>query len=368
MRFAPEPKLPHGSVPKTGILLVNLGTPAAPTPAAVRAYLGEFLSDPRVVEIPRLPWWLILHLFILRKRPAESAAKYAKVWTREGSPLAVHTAKQAILLQGYLGARLKSPHVVAWGMRYGQPSVAKALAALREQGCDRVLVVPLYPQYAMSTTASVYDAVFQSLSTLRNVPGLRLVRHFHDHPAYIAALAARVRESWAATSGRPDRLLLSFHGVPKFTLTRGDPYHCECHKTARLLAGALGLRADQVVVTFQSRFGRAEWLQPYTIDTVAQLGKSGVRRLDVFCPGFVSDCLETLEEIGMENRAAFLAAGGKEFNLIPCLNESHPWIEALAQVVVENLHGWAAADWDAKAAADEAAASKARALALGAKT
>lgn len=366
MSFGPEPAHQHGGIPKTGILLVNLGTPAAPEPGAVRAYLKEFLSDPRVVEIPRLPWWLILNLFILRTRPRASAGKYAKIWTKEGSPLAVHTARQATLLQGYLGERLKSPHVVAWAMRYGEPAVGKALSRLREQGCDRVLVLPLYPQYSMSTTGSVYDAVFASVGRMRDVPALRLVKHFHDHPAYITALARAVNAYWEV-NGRPDRLVMSFHGVPKFTLLRGDPYHCECHKTARLLATELGLKPDQYLVAFQSRFGRTEWLKPYTIDTVADLGRRKVKRVDVFCPGFVADCLETLEEIGIENKAAFAQAGGKEFHLIPCLNEGHAWIAALARIAAENLHGWASNEWDAAAASNQAAASKSRALALGAR-
>jgi protoporphyrin/coproporphyrin ferrochelatase len=367
MSFAREPAHQHGSIPRTGILLVNLGTPAAPTPAAVRTYLRQFLSDPRVVEIPRLPWWLILHLFVLRTRPQSSAKKYAQIWTREGSPLAVHTAKQATLLRGYLGERLKSPHVVGWAMRYGEPAVGKALAELRKQGCDRVLVLPLYPQYSMSTTASAFDAVFDALRSMRNVPALRLVKHFHDHPAYISALAKVVNGYWE-TNGRPDRLVLSFHGVPRFTLTRGDPYHCECQATARLLATELGLKPEQYQVTFQSRFGRTEWLKPYTIDTMAALGKRKAGRVDVFCPGFVADCLETLEEIGIENKAAYLKAGGREFHRIPCLNESHGWIEAMARIVVDHLHGWATTQWDANAAAREAAGSKARALAQGAGT
>ena len=366
MPYLPEPEYQHDAIAGTGILLVNLGTPSAPTVMAVRAYLKEFLSDPRVVEIPRLPWWLILNLFILTTRPKQSAKKYAKIWSKEGSPLAVHTAKQASLLKGYLGGRLKTPHAVAWAMRYGNPSIGKALRGLRETGCDRILVLPMYPQYSMSTTASVFDAVFSGIASLRNVPALRLVKHYHDHPAYIAALAKSVGDYWM-TNGRPDKLVMSFHGVPKFTLTRGDPYHCECHKTARMLGEELGLKPEQYVVTFQSRFGRTEWLKPYTMDTVVELGKRKVGRVDVVCPGFVADCLETLEEIGIENKAAFLQAGGREFNLIPCLNERHEWIEALARIAAENLHGWAATELDSAAAMRAAEASRVRATALGAK-
>jgi ferrochelatase len=365
MGFTAHSRHEHGGTARAGILLVNLGTPAAPTAAAVRPYLRQFLSDPRVVEIPRLVWWPILNLLILPKRPRESARKYAKIWTKEGSPLSVHTARQASLLKGYLGSRIKSPHAVAWAMRYGEPSVAAGLAELGARGCDRILVLPMYPQYSMSTTASVFDAVAAEFARMRDMPALRMVKHYHDHPAYIAALAAGVNAFWTA-SGRPDRLVMSFHGVPKSTLTRGDPYHCECHKTARLLAQELGLKPEQYVVTFQSRFGRAEWLKPYTIETVAELGRQGTGRVDVVCPGFVADCLETLEEIGMENRAAFLQAGGKTFNLIPCLNERDEWIQALARIAAENLHGWVSQDWDAAAAALQAQESRARAAALGA--
>ncbi|HVY05016.1 MAG TPA: ferrochelatase [Burkholderiales bacterium] len=366
MPFLPEPKHQHGAIARTGILLVNLGTPAAPTAEALRPYLREFLSDPRVVEIPRALWWPILNGVILRMRPRQSAAKYAQIWTKEGSPLAVHTAKQATLLRGYLGERIKSPHVVAWAMRYGQPSIESALRYLREQGCDRILVLPLYPQYAAATTASTYDAVFDAVKKMRNAPALRLVKHFHDHPAYIAALAKSVNDHWVA-NGRPDKLLMSFHGLPRFALDKGDPYHCECQKTARLLAAEVGLEPDQYVVTFQSRFGRAEWLKPYTMKTVEELGKRKTGRLDVICPGFVSDCLETLEEIGIENKAAYVAAGGKGFEYIACMNESHAWIQALARIAAENLHGWVSTEWDGAAAAREAGASRDRAAALGAK-
>ena len=366
MKYLPEPKHQHGSIAKTGILLINLGTPAAPTADAVRPYLKQFLSDPRVVEISRPLWWLILNGIVLRTRPAKSAAKYAQVWTKDGSPLAVHTAKQATLLKGYLGERIKTPHVVAWAMRYGQPSVEKALLDLREQGCDRILVLPLYPQYAASTTASAFDAVFDVMKKMRNAPAVRLVRHYHDHSAYIAALAKSINDYWM-TNGRPEKLLMSFHGVPRFSLDRGDPYHCECHKTARLLGNELGLAPERYQVSFQSRFGRTEWLKPYTMQTVKDLGKRKTGRLDVVCPGFVSDCLETLEEIGLEAKSAYVKAGGGEFHYIPCLNERHEWIQALARIAAENLQGWASTDWEAGPALRAAAEGRERALALGAK-
>jgi len=378
--FLPEPPYHHGTHPRTGILLINLGTPEAPTAAAVRPYLKEFLGDPRVVEIPRALWWLILNGIILNTRPRKSAEKYAQIWTAEGSPLLVHTRRQA----GLLGEMLKSqspsalsltlsnplphpsptsgrgePALIEYAMRYGNPSIAAALARLKEQGCTRLLALPLYPQYSASTTATAFDALFAALAQTRNMPELRTVRSFHDHPAYIAALAANIGDYWAA-HGRPDKLLMSFHGVPRHTLDKGDPYHCECQKTGRLLAEALGLAAEDYLITFQSRFGRAEWLQPYTAATLAALGKQGIGKLDVVCPGFVGDCLETLEEIAMEGKATFLNADGKEFRYIPALNEHPQWIAALAAIAGEQLAGWN------EIAPTAAETSRKRALALGA--
>jgi len=338
MSFAPEPPFSHGQAAKTAVLVVNLGTPDAATPQAVRRYLAEFLADPRVVEIPRLVWLPILHGIILRTRPAASARKYASVWTAEGSPLKVWTEKQALLLAGYLGQRGHSV-LVRHAMRYGSPSIAAALDALRAAGAERILVLPLYPQYAAATTASVGDAVADWMKRRRNLPELRFVKHWHDDPGYIGALARRVSDHWM-THGRPDRLVLSFHGLPKRSLTLGDPYHCECLKTGRLLAERLKLREENVVVTFQSRFGKAEWLKPYTEPTLIALAKEGVARVDVFCPGFFADCLETLEEIDLEARAAFLAAGGKEFGYIPCLNDQHEGIAALAAIALSHMGGW----------------------------
>ena len=361
MSFLPEPAIAHGTPARTAILLLNLGTPEAPTKAAVRRYLKEFLSDPRVVEIPRPVWWLILNGIILNVRPGKSAAKYAQIWDQEGSPLKVHTERQTKLLRGYLGAQGHGV-LVDYAMRYGIPSVASALARLKKAHCERILVLPLYPQYAASTTATAFDAIAEFFRQTRNIPELRLVKHFHDHPGYIAALAAGVRKHWDR-HGQPDRLLMSFHGLPRFTLERGDPYHCECQKSARLLAEALGLAPEQYQLSFQSRFGRAEWLQPYTAATLAQWGKERLRRVDVVCPGFVADCLETLEEIGMEGKAEFLKAGGKEFHAIPCLNESDAWIKALAQIALEHLQGWNVP----VTSPDALQQSRQRALALGAK-
>lgn len=338
MSFQAEPGYKHDTVARTAIVLVNLGTPDAPTASAVRPYLKEFLSDGRVVEIPRAVWWFILNLFILPIRSSKSAAKYASIWTNDGSPLKVHTEKQAALLRGYLGTRGHEIKVVH-AMRYGNPSVAKVLDELKQSGVDRVLVLPAYPQYSATTTASIFDAVFAHYAKVRNVPELRFVKHYHDHDSYIQALAKSITDHWE-TEGRPDKLVMSFHGVPKRTLTLGDPYHCECHKTGRLLANRLGLTSDQYVVTFQSRFGKAEWLQPYTAPTVQKLAKEGVKKLDIVCPGFIGDCLETLEEIAMEVRADFLTAGGKEFRYIPCLNERTDWIAALADICEQHIVGW----------------------------
>lgn len=338
MSFRPEPAHAHGTPEATAVLLCNLGTPDAPTAPALRRYLAEFLGDPRVVEIPAVAWKPILHGIILRTRPAKSAAKYASIWTPEGSPLRVWTEKQAKLLRGYLGER-GLPVMVDFAMRYGQPSIASRLDALKARNATRILVLPLYPQYSGTTTASVADAVHAWSHGVRRLPEFRFVNQYHDHPPYIDALAKRVAHHWMA-HGRPDKLVMSFHGVPRRTLMLGDPYHCQCHTTARLLADRLGLSESQYAVTFQSRFGRAEWLQPYTEPTLHSLGKAGVRRVDVVCPGFVSDCIETLEEIAMEGRQAFLTAGGQEFQYIPCLNDQHEWIAALAAIAQQHLAGW----------------------------
>lgn len=339
MRFQPEPPSPSNQPDRVGVLLCNLGTPEAPTAPALRRYLGEFLADPRVVEIPRLVWWPILHGVILRTRPAKAAAKYASIWMPEGSPLRVWTERQAVLLRGYLGERGHARVIVRHAMRYGNPSIASQLDALKAEGATRVLVLPLYPQYSCTTTASVCDAVGAWAAGTRRVPELRMVASYHDHPGYIRALARRISAHWMS-HGRPDRLVMSFHGVPKRTQDLGDPYQAECLRTARLVATELGLREEDFVVTFQSRFGKAEWLQPYTESTLQALARAGVAHVDVVCPGFVGDCIETLEEIAMEGRAAFLAAGGKAYGYIPCLNDQHEWIAALAEIAQQHLAGW----------------------------
>lgn len=361
-----EPPYTHGTQAKVGILLTNLGTPDAPNASALRRYLKQFLSDRRVVEIPRALWWLILNLVILNIRPGKSAAKYAQIWTPEGSPLLVHAQKQAKLLQGHLGMRIKSPFAVELGMSYGNPSISSAIEKLKTQGCDRILAFPLYPQYAASSTASAMDAVWRELLRSRNMPAIRSIRHYHDHPAYIAALAQSVREHWMV-NGQPEKLIMSFHGLPRYTLDKGDPYHCECHKTGRLLAEALGLETSQYMVCFQSRFGKAEWLKPYLASTLKELGKQKLKHIDVICPGFSSDCLETLEEIAMEGKAIFVTSGGGEFHYIPALNEREPWINAMCEIALENLQGWVSGTWDAEAARRKSELTRLRASAMGAK-
>ncbi len=364
MRFIKEPAFTHGSAPagaQTAVLLCNLGTPDEATPAALRRYLAEFLGDHRVVEIPRLLWLAILHGIILRTRPAKSAAKYASIWTPEGSPLRVWTEKQSKLLQGYLGERGHRV-TVRYAMRYGNPSIPSVLSELKRDGARQILVLPLYPQYSGPTTASVCDAVYQWSQKTRSLPEFRFVNRYHDDPGYIDALAKRIRDHWQI-NGRGEKLVLSFHGVPERTLMLGDPYHCECRKTARLLGESLGLGKDQLVVTFQSRFGKAKWLEPYTEPTLISLAQQGIKRVDVACPGFTSDCLETLEEIGMEARDAFLRSGGKEFHYVPCLNDQHEWIAALSNLAIRHLQGW-----NTQRPMDESllAQQRVRALAVGA--
>ena len=362
MRFRPEPAHQHGQPARTGVLLCNLGTPDEPTAAATRRYLAEFLSDPRVVEIPPAAWKPILHGVILRTRPAKSAAKYQQIWLPEGSPLMVWSRKQATMLRGYLGERGHDVSV-RLAMRYGNPSIASQLDELKARGCTRILVVPLYPQYSGTTTASVIDAVGAWARGVRHVPELRFVNRFHDDPGYIRALTRVMHQHWQA-HGRPDKLVMSFHGVPERTLTLGDPYHCECLKTARLLAERLALKDGEWVVSFQSRFGKAKWLEPATQTVLEQLGRAGTPRVDVVCPGFVADCLETLEEIAIEGRDAFKAAGGQEFHYVPCLNDNPTWLAALAEIVQDHLQGWPTRGADQAA---EAAATRERALAAGAK-
>lgn len=358
----------HGEPDRSAVLLINLGTPAAPEAGAVRRYLREFLSDPRVVEIPRVVWWPILHGVVLRTRPRSSARKYAAVWTDKGSPLLANSQQQAVLLRGYLGDR-GCDLDVALAMRYGEPSIGRVMRELQKRRVKRLLLVPMYPQYSAATTASALDAVFDALKTTRDIPEVRWVRSFHDDAGYIAALRHSVLEHWRHYGAAPlqgGRLVISFHGVPRRTLDLGDPYHCECQKTGRLLAESLGLSAGQYLVTFQSRFGRAEWLKPYTAPTLVELARSGVKRVDVICPGFTADCLETLEEIAIEAKSEFLEAGGTEFGYIPCLNDAPAFIRALSDLSVCHMQGWPIERSALESRQGEAQASRARARQLGA--
>lgn len=319
---------------KIGILLTNLGTPDAPTKSALRRYLGEFLWDRRVVDVPRPLWWLILHGIILRTRPARSAKAYQAVWSEAGSPLMVTSQHQQQKLQRHLDDLAPDRYVVALGMRYGNPSIATALDELQNSGADKITVLPLYPQNSCSTTASTLDAVSDAFRCTRAVPHLRFIADYHEHPLYIQALAESVREQWRMHEAG-EKLILSFHGTPVRYRDEGDPYYRQCMRTAELLTTELALAEEQWQVTFQSRFGREEWLQPYTDKTLEQLAQKGGKRVDVICPGFSADCLETLEEIAGENREGFLQAGGEELNYIPALNERDGHIAMMAQLVTQ---------------------------------
>jgi len=355
----------HGRIPAVGVLLANLGTPHAPTPRALRRYLRQFLSDPRVVELSRPLWWVILNFFVLTTRPRRSARLYKRIWTAEGSPLLVISRRQAAALEEALASRVGSPVRVALGMRYGSPSLATALAELSRAGCQRLVVLPLYPQYASATTGSTVAAVFAELSRWRWVPELRTVSSYHDHPPYIAALASSIREVWSA-EGEPERLLLSFHGIPRRAFLAGDPYYCHCQKTARLLAEALEWPDARMAVAFQSRFGRERWLEPYTDLTLRRWASEGVASVDVVCPGFAADCLETLEEIAETNRELFQRAGGGRFRYLPALNDRPDHIAALAELCLDHLQGWVTpvASWDAELAQRRAEETKRRAAEL----
>ena len=364
MRFVGPDQFVHGGLERAAVLLINLGTPQAPTAAAVRRYLREFLSDPRVVELPRWLWWPILNGPVLALRPRRSAAKYAAVWTAQGSPLLVGSQRQACAL----GEELARRHLdlqVALGMRYGQPSIAQALQQLRSLGAARILMLPLYPQYSATTTASAVDRVNAVLGAWRDLPEVRWIKHFADDAGYIQALRDSVRSHWER-HGRGECLLISFHGLPRRNLDLGDPYHCECQKTARLLAEALGLQPPAYRVSFQSRFGRARWLEPSTSGTLRSLAAGGARSLDVICPGFVADCLETLEEIAIEGQAQFLAAGGRQLRYIGCLNDSPGFIATLADLVERNAHGWPVDAGQQAARSSQARRSAELAVAMGA--
>lgn len=324
---------PPVATPKVGVLLVNLGTPDAPTTSAVKRYLKQFLSDRRVVEIPPLLWQPILRGIILNTRPQKSAKAYAKVWTEKGSPLAFFTAGQAEALQ----ARMEGIADVRYAMRYGNPSVADQLAAMKAAGCNRILIAPLYPQYSGATTGTVLDEAYATLTDMRWHPAIRTLPAYHDDARYIGALKTSIEASLAKLDFVPDALVISFHGMPERTLHLGDPYHCHCQKTARLLSEAMG-RA--LVVSFQSRFGRAKWLEPATDDTLMKLAREGTKKVAIFAPGFSVDCLETLEELAMQGHEQFEEAGGTHYAYLPCLNDSDIGMDMLEQIIAQELAGW----------------------------
>ncbi|HEY5807767.1 MAG TPA: ferrochelatase [Povalibacter sp.] len=354
------PQFEHGSAQHTGVLLVNLGTPDAPTPAAVRRFLAEFLWDPRVIETPRWLWWLILHGVILRFRPGRSAHAYQQIWTAQGSPLLLHSSELARQLASRLREQLGIGVTVGLAMSYGSPATQTVLEDMHRAGVRRLLVLPLYPQYSATTTASVFDRVTSVLRRFRWLPELRFINDYHDEPAYIDGVASSIEAHWRTHERQ--HLLFSFHGVPRSYLLAGDPYHCQCRKTARLVSERLGLAADEWSISFQSQVGRAEWLRPYTDELMLEYARSGRNRISVVCPGFATDCLETLEEIAIRNRALFLENGGAACDYIPALNASAAHVNLLSELIARHLHGWPTAQPDPATAG----AVKARALQAGA--
>lgn len=344
MKYIGTPHYEHGTEEKLGVLVVNLGTPEAPETRAVRRYLSQFLSDPRIIELPRWLWGILLHGIILRVRPARSAKAYREVWSEEsGSPLLSISRAQTQALKTELTKRFGEHVVVALGMRYGEPSIDRAIDELKEANVRRMIVLPMYPQYSGTTTASVFDAVTQRMQRTRWIPEMRFINQFCDHTGFVQALANSVRESWEA-HGRGDLLVTSYHGIPKRYLTSGDPYHCLCHKTSRLLAEELGLDSHQIRVVFQSRVGKEEWLRPYCDETMKTLPSEGYKSIDVLCPAFSADCLETIEEISGENREYFEEHGGERFQYIPCLNDRPDHIQFLGDLLERHAQGWPEAD------------------------
>lgn len=360
MRYQGSPNYSHATPSKVGVLITNLGTPQAPTAKALRPYLKQFLWDPRVVEVPRPVWWMILNGIILNVRPKRSAQAYSEVWTERGSPLLFHTQDQSDKLRASLQAQYGDHIVVDFAMRYGQPSIDSALDRMAAAGVTKLIVLPLYPQYSAATTGSTFDAIADNFKQRRWLPDLRFVSHYHDNAGYIDAIAASISAHWAE-HGRADKLILSYHGMPQRYLEQGDPYHCECHKTTRLVAEKLGLAAGEYMTSFQSRFGREPWLQPYTDDTLKGLPDQGVKSVQVICPGFSSDCLETIEEIGGENREYFMEAGGERYEYIPCLNAEDAHIKLMADIVAAQASDWL------HPTDDNPAATAQRAVAMGAK-
>jgi ferrochelatase len=343
MKYRNNKAFTHEQTDKIGVLITNLGTPQAPTKKALKPYLKQFLSDPRVVEIPRLLWWFILNVIILNIRPKRSAHAYSTVWSEQGSPLMVHTKEQAIAIRKRCEKRWGTDVIVEYAMRYGEPSIESTITSMQAKGVRKLLVLPLYPQYCASTTGSTFDAIADLFKSTRWLPDFRFISHYHDNPDYIQAVADKIRTHWQ-TNDRAQKLIFTYHGIPKRYLLNGDPYHCECHKTSRLLAQNLGLSDDDYMTTFQSRFGREEWLKPYTDHTLMSLPETGVKSVQLVCPGFSSDCLETIEEIGVENRDYFIQAGGERYEYIEALNSDSQHIDMLFQLIETNMLDWSVGD------------------------
>ncbi len=339
MKYQGMADFSHEQSSRIGVIITNLGTPTAPETRALRRYLAEFLSDPRVVEFPRLLWKCILHGIILRIRPSRSAAAYKTIWTPEGSPLMVHTQNQAKALQQELEKRYGENVILEFAMRYGSPSISERIQKLQTAGVTKLLLLPLYPQYSGATNGSTFDALAEDFVQRRWLPDLRFISHYHDYEPYISAIVNSIK-SYREQHGSADKLLFSYHGIPLRYLKNGDPYHCECYKTSRLVAEELGLKKEDYLTTFQSRFGREEWLKPYTDETLKTLASQGVKSVQIICPGFAADCLETIEEIGVENRDYFIEAGGERYEYIPALNDSPEHITVLSQLIQDNLQGW----------------------------
>ncbi|MFO7858002.1 MAG: ferrochelatase [Ectothiorhodospiraceae bacterium] len=363
MRYTAREGFRHDSTPRLGILVANLGTPDAPTAPALRKYLAQFLGDPRVIELPRILWRAILHGIVLRTRPKKSAAAYQEVWSDDGSPLLATGKSQVAGIQERLNERLEGPVAVELAMRYGSPSMAEGLRRLRDAGAERLVVLPLYPQYSGTTTASTFDALADELKQWRWIPELRFIGQYHDDARYIRCLANSIREHWEE-HGRGEKLVFSFHGTPKRYLLNGDPYHCQCRKTARLTAETLGLGDDEWLVSFQSRFGNEEWLKPYTDETVSEMARNGFKHIDVICAGFSADCLETLEEIEGENAEYFTENGGEALRYIRCLNDRPDHLDMLSALIMEHAQGWPEAGGPPRGLRDPQA-TRERAEALG---
>ncbi len=338
-KYKGNPELKHDSPSCTGVLITNLGTPDAPTPAALRTYLAEFLSDPRVIEVPKFLWWFVLHGIILRTRPKNSAALYEKVWTDEGSPLLSVSKKQVEGIQKLLDEQFSGTIKVELAMRYGNPSIESGLDKLRAANARQIIILPLYPQYSAATTASTFDAVADQLKKWRWVPELRMVNHYHEDEGYIDAIANSIKQHWQ-DKGQAEKLVFSYHGMPQHYIDAGDPYFDECNQTSKSIVEKLGINDDEWITTFQSRFGPRKWLQPYTDVIVKKLAENGTKHVQIICPGFSTDCLETIEEIDIQNRAFFTEAGGEKFSYIPALNDNEEHIQALSNIVIQHCQGW----------------------------